>query len=394
MADYYTKLGLTVPEPSQKTKELASKEIASFGQVSNPFDLTGQIFSDPEMFKRCMKLFLEDKNFDIIQVNVSMVAGQSSEKRGLYILESAKGRSKPVVSWWAAGSLSDPGIKALSDSDIAFFRSPERCAIAVKSLVKYYQLLETRKNSTESCYDADYSIPVDSVKNILDAGDKCLSEHQSKAILKLYGIPVTRENVAKSSHEAISFAEEIGFPVVLKIDSPDIMHKSEAKAIRLGVNSKEEILQCYKEIIENAERYDSKARINGVLVQEMIRGGTEVIVGMSEDPQFGPTIAFGLGGIFVEVLKDISLRVVPLLKSDADLMVRETKGYQILRGLRGKNRSDIEAVIDVLLRISRLAEDWKDYISEIDINPLIVFDEGHGVKALDALVVLKKPGKN
>ncbi|MCK4791035.1 MAG: acetate--CoA ligase family protein, partial [Desulfobacteraceae bacterium] len=121
---------------------------------------------------------------------------------------------------------------------------------------------------------------------------------------------------------------------------------------------------------------------------------TEVIVGMSEDPQFGPTIAFGLGGIFVEVLKDISLRVVPLLKSDADLMVRETKGYQILKGLRGRGRSDIESVIDVLLKISRLAEDWKDYISEIDINPLIVFDEGHGVKALDALVVLKKPGKN
>ena len=394
MADYYTKLGLAVPEPSQKTKELASKEIASFGQVANPFDLTGQIFSDPEMFKRCMKLFMEDKNFDIIQVNVSMVAGQSSEKRGLYILESAKGSSKPVVSWWAAGSLSDPGIKALSDSDIAFFRSPERCAIAVKSLVKYYQLLETRKDSTESCYDADYSISLDSAKNILDAGDKCLSEHQSKALLKLYGIPVTRENVAKSSHEAISFADKIGFPVVLKIDSPDIMHKSEAKVIRLGVNSKEEIQQCYQEIIENAERYNTKARINGVLVQEMIQSGTEVIVGMSEDPQFGPTIAFGLGGIFVEVLKDISLRVVPLLKSDADLMVRETKGYQILKGLRGKNRSDIESVIDVLLRISRLAEDWKDYISEIDINPLIVFDEGHGVKALDALVVLKKPGKN
>jgi len=394
MADYYTKLGLKVPEPSQETKELASKEISTFGQVSNPFDLTGQIFSDPEMFKRCMKLFMEDKNFDIIQVNVSMVAGQSSEKRGQYLLESVRGSSKPVVTWWAAGSLSEPGIKILSDSDIAFFRSPERCAIAVKSLVKYYQLLETAKDSTESCYDADYSISLDSAKNILDAGDTCLSEHQSKALLKLYGIPVTRENVAKSPHEAISFAEEVGFPVVLKIDSPDITHKSEARAIRLGVNSEEEILQRYEEIIENAEKYDPKARINGVLVQEMIHGGTEVIVGMSQDPQFGPTIAFGLGGIFVEVLKDISLRVAPLTESDAELMVRETKGYQILRGLRGKNRSDIEAVVDVLMKISRLAVDWKDYISEIDINPLIVFNKGHGVNALDALVVLKRPGKD
>ncbi len=393
MADYYTKLGLIVPELSQKTRELASKEISSFGQVANPFDLTGQIFSDPEMFGRCMKLFVEENDFDIIQVNVSMVAGQSSEKRALYILESARGSLKPIVTWWAAGSLSEPGIKILSDSEIALFRSPERCAMAVKSLVKYYQLLETRSDSTKCSSDADYSISLDGAKNILDAGDTCLSEHQSKALLKLYGIPVTRENVAKSPHEAISFAEEIGFPVVLKIDSLDITHKSEAKAIRLGVKSKEEILQFYEEIIENVEKYDPKARINGVLVQEMTRSGTEVIVGMSEDPQFGPTIAFGLGGIFVEVLKDISLRVVPLLKSDAELMVRETKGYEILRGLRGKNRSDIEAVIDVLLRISRLAEDWKHYIFEIDINPLIVFDEGHGVKALDALVVLKKPDK-
>jgi len=393
MADYYTKLGLIVPELSQKTRELASKEISSFGQVANPFDLTGQIFSDPEMFGRCMKLFMEENNFDIIQVNVSMVAGQSSEKRALYILESARGSLKPIVTWWAAGSLSEPGIKILSDSEIALFRSPERCAMAVKALVKYYQLLETRSDSTKYRYDDDYSISLDSAKNILDAGDTCLSEHQSKALLRLYGIPVTRENVAKSPHEAISFAEEIGFPVVLKIDSLDITHKSEAKAIRLGVKSKEEILQFYEEIIENVDKYDPKARINGVLVQEMTRSGTEVIVGMSEDPQFGPTIAFGLGGIFVEVLKDISLRVVPLLKSDAELMVRETKGYEILRGLRGKNRSDIEAVIDVLLRISRLAEDWKHYISEIDINPLIVFDEGHGVKALDALVVLKKPDK-
>ncbi len=394
MADYYTKMGLTVPDLSQKTKALASKEIAAFGKVANPFDLTGQIFSDPEMFKRCMKLFVEEDNFDIVQVNVSMVAGQSSEKRSLMLLESTKGSLKPVVTWWAAGSLSEPGIKILNNSEIALFRSPERCATAVKSLVKYYQHLETRSDSIKCSSEADYSISLDSAKNLLDAANMSLSEHQSKALLKIYGIPVTRENVVKSPHKAIGFAEEIGFPVVLKIDSSDIIHKSEAKAVRVGVNSKEEILQFYDEIIENAKKYNPKAKINGVLVQEMIRGGSEVIIGMSEDPQFGPTIAFGLGGIFVEVLKDISLRVVPLSKSDAENMVRETKGYQILRGFRGKNRSDIEAVIDVLLKISRLAEDWKDYISEIDINPLIILDEGHGVKAIDALVVLKTPDKN
>jgi acetyltransferase len=128
-----------------------------------------------------------------------------------------------------------------------------------------------------------------------------------------------------------------------------------------------------------------------VLVQEMIREGTEVMIGMSQDPQFGPTIAFGLGGIFVEVLKDISLRVAPLSISDAEQMVKEIKGYQILQGVRGKKPADVAAIVDVLLRISRLAQDCKDIIAEIDINPLIVFDEGRGVKAADALVVLKIP---
>jgi len=389
MADYYAKLGLKVPEPSQRTKELASKEIASFGKVSNPFDLTGQIFSDPEMIKRCMNLFIQDENFDIIQVNISMVAGQASEKRAQYILESAKGSSKPVVTWWAAGSLSNPGIKILEDSEIAFFRSPERCARAVTSLVKYSHIMETRSESMENHKTPHQLISFDTLKSILATGDTNLSEHQSKVLLSAYGIPVTKEEVARSADEAITFAEEIGFPVVMKIDSPDIAHKSDANVVRLGISSREELLQCYEEILENGKRYNPKARINGVLVQEMIRGGTEVMVGMSQDPQFGPTIVFGLGGIFVEVLKDISLRVAPLSKIDAQQMVREIEGYEILRGIRGKRPSDIEAIVDILLRISRLAEDLKDYVSEIDINPLIVLDEGQGVKALDALVVLR-----
>ena len=210
-------------------------------------------------------------------------------------------------------------------------------------------------------------------------------------MLNLYGIPVTREQVAKSSREAARLAAEIGFPVALKIDSPDILHKSEAGAIRLDLQSEAEVIRSYDEIIESSQAYNSTARINGVLVQEMIGEGTEVMIGMSQDPQFWPTIAFGLGGIFVEVLKDLSLRVAPLSASDAEQMVKEIKGYQILQGARGKKPADVAAIVDVLQKISRLARDCKDIISEIDINPLIVFDEGRGAKAADALVVLKAP---
>ena len=246
---------------------------------------------------------------------------------------------------------------------------------------------QSHLDGTPSISDVDSATSLERAKELLAVTDTNLSEHQSKELLNLYGIPVTREQVVKSPHEAIHFAEEIGFPVVLKIDSPDILHKSEARVIRLGVGSKEEILQGYDEIINNAEKYDPDAKINGVLVQEMIQNGTEVMIGMSQDPQFGPTIAFGMGGIFVEILKDISLRVTPLSKFDAEQMVHEIKGYPILQGIRGQKRSDIEAIVEILLRVARLAEDCRNSISEIDINPLIVFDEGRGVKALDALVV-------
>jgi acyl-CoA synthetase (NDP forming) len=391
MADYYTKLGLMVPEPSQKTQDLASKEIAAFGKVANPFDLTGQIFSDPELFKRCMTLFVEEDNFDIIQVNVSMVAGQSSEYRAAMLLDAIDGITKPIVAWWAAGSLSDPGIKALSGSRVALFRSPERCAAAVASLVKYYRHIEAHRPEKIPPTDTDYSPLLKRAGAMLQTADSSLSEHQSKALLDLYGIPVTREMVATSASDAVRFAEEIGFPVVLKVDSPDIMHKSEASVIRLGVGSKEELIQVYDALIENALKYNSKARVSGILVQEMIQGGSEVMIGMSQDPQFGPTIVFGLGGIFVEILKDISMRVAPLSPADAEQMVKEIKGYPILKGMRGKKRSDIEAIVDVLLKVSRLAKDWENTITEIDINPLIVMEAGRGVKAVDALVVLKQP---
>ncbi len=390
MADYYTKMGLQIPEPSVETRNLAAKEIGSFGKVDNPFDLTGQIFSDPEMFSRCMRLFVEEDRFDIIQVNVSMVAGQSSEQRGKMLLESIEGCPKPVVSWWAAGGLSDPGIRVLNGSPVVPFRSPERCAEALQALVAYSRQAECGQGTDAKSHTRGDPKRLKKAAQLLNTGKTSLSEHESKTLLKLYGVPVTRDKVVRSVDDAIQFAEKIGYPVVLKIDTSDILHKTEADVIRLGIGSEEDLVKSYGEIMDAATRYDPGASINGVSVQEMVTGGTEVITGMSQDPQFGPTIAFGLGGIFVEVLKDISLRVTPLSKSDAQNMVREIKGYPILKGIRGKAPADIDAVIGLLQKLSRLAEEFKDEIAEIDINPLLVFDEGQGVKALDALVVLKK----
>jgi acetyltransferase len=321
-----------------------------------------------------------------------MVAGQGSVDRARQLLEVVQASPKPVVAWWAAGSLSQPGMQVLNNSTVASFRSPDRCAAAVKALVQYYQLTRRADAKSGDAETPDWSVDRSQATQILATANASLSEHESKALLKLYGIPVTMEKVADSAEAAERCAEQIGFPVAMKIDSPDILHKTEANAVRLGVHSGKGVVKAYEEIMAAATRYNPEARINGVVVQEMITGGREVIAGMSQDPQFGPIIAFGLGGIFVEVLKDIALRVIPVSKSEAQKMITEIRGYPILEGTRGNRPADIEALTDLLQKLSRLAEDFKEEIAEIDINPLVVFDQGQGAKALDALVVLNKKG--
>jgi acyl-CoA synthetase (NDP forming) len=171
--------------------------------------------------------------------------------------------------------------------------------------------------------------------------------------------------------------------------SNDITHKTDARIVALNICDEITLEKTFKEILENAKEYNPKADIQGVLVQEMVKEGTEVIIGMSQDPQFGPIIMFGLGGFFVEVLKDVSFRVPPLTHLDAEEMIKEVKAYKILEGVRGRKMADIEAIIDIIMKLSHLSLDLKDSVAELDINPLIVFEKGEGAKALDALVIGK-----
>ena len=201
-----------------------------------------------------------------------------------------------------------------------------------------------------------------------------------------YGIPVTREALARSEEEAAALAKNIGYPVVLKIESADIAHKTEAGGVKIGIQDEAALRLGYQEILRNAQSHQPNAIIAGVVVQEMIRGGKEMIVGMSRDAQFGPVIVVGIGGIFVEVLQDVAMRVAPLTKGDALDMIGELKGYRLLQGMRGEPASDIDALAEALCRFSRLAMDAPDEIAEIDVNPLVVLEEGRGVVALDCLM--------
>lgn len=224
------------------------------------------------------------------------------------------------------------------------------------------------------------------VKQAVAEGRKALLEPEAKMVCMEYGIPVTEFKVAANEEEAAEYAEEIGYPVVLKIVSPEIIHKSDAGGVMINLQNSSEVSEAYRKILVNVKKYNPDARIVGVLVQEMAPESTETIVGAIKDPQFGQTIMFGLGGIFVELLKDVSFRVAPITADDALEMITQLKAYPLLKGFRNSPPADVDALVDVLLSTSRLMMENPE-IKELDLNPVLAYQKG--AKAVDARIILE-----
>ncbi len=234
------------------------------------------------------------------------------------------------------------------------------------------------------------TISLNQTKKILsqarEEGRKALLETEAKTICTDYDIPVTRFKLAKNEAEAAKFAEEIGYPIVLKIVSPDIIHKSDVGGVKLNLKDTNEVRSAYGQILQNIKKHKATAKIVGVLVQEMAPSSTEVIVGAIKDPQFGPALMFGLGGIFVELLKDVTFRVAPITRQDAQEMITEVKAYPLLKGYRNVPPADTDAIVKILLNTSKLVMDHQE-IKELDLNPIIVYEKG--AKTVDARVILE-----
>ena len=218
-------------------------------------------------------------------------------------------------------------------------------------------------------------------------GRSILTEYESKKILKQVGISVVETRLAKTQKEAVLLSQETGFPVALKITSPDVIHKSDSGGVKLSLNNTAEVKKAYDEILKRVRKQYPKAAVHGVSVQKMVRPGTEVIVGTSKDPQFGPVIMFGLGGIFVELLKDVSFRVIPVERRDAQEMIQEIKGYPILQGFRGKEPASLSALVEIILKISKWIE-GSPWIRELELNPIFAYRDK--AVAVDARIVLEK----
>jgi acyl-CoA synthetase (NDP forming) len=389
LSDELVSIGMDIPELSGPTIEGLTNTKASFGTVKNPLDLTAQVVNDPLLFPKSIQTFIQDENLDNIIVALAMVAGDRSKERASYIIEAARSTDKPILTWWASGSLSNPGMKMLEDSQVPLFTSPNRCVKALHSLVWYATYLKKKDDRVMG------EVPSVSRENrlrlerLLTTSSKVLTEDEGKEILAYYGIPIPKEKMGRNFDEVKGAASDIGYPVALKVISPEITHKTETGGLRLNLRNENELANAYDVIMRDVSHHKPNAEIRGMLVQEMVPPGREVIIGVIQDPQFGPMIMFGLGGIFVEVLRDYTLRHVPLKELDAWEMIQEIKGYKILEGVRGEKRLDQEAIVRALMAVSHMAQDLKGAFSEIDINPLVVYPEKGGLKAIDCLFVKK-----
>jgi acetyltransferase len=278
---------------------------------------------------------------------------------------------------------------------VPFLQGFENGLRAVAALIRYgefqerWQAQRGRTREQENGRTGDQERKERALALVRGAGAGGPTEAEGKELLTLYGIATPRECLATSAGDAVAAAKSLGFPVVLKIVSPQIQHKTEAGGVLLNVADEAAVAAGYEQIVASARRYNADADIQGISVQEMVQGGRELIVGMNNDPQFGPAVVVGLGGIFVEILKDSALRIPPLTPDDAREMVTSLKGYPLLAGARGLAHLDVDAVVETLCAFSQLCLDLKDEVAEIDINPLVVLPKGQGVRAVDCLVVRK-----
>ena len=222
---------------------------------------------------------------------------------------------------------------------------------------------------------------------VREEGRNFLLEPEAKVVCMEYDIPVTAFRVAKTEEEALKFADDIGYPVVLKIISPDILHKSDVGGVIINLRNTDEVKDAYRKIIANVKKHKADAEIIGIFVQEMAPKSTEVIIGATKDPQFGPALMFGLGGVFVEILEDVTFRIAPITEQDAEEMITEVKAYPLLTGYRGRPPADIDTIISILLNTSKLVMDHQE-IKELDLNPIMVYEKG--AKTVDARIILEQ----
>ena len=391
MADVGSELGLEFSDLSPATKDELRKIMPTFASITNPMDVTAEAVARPGLLTQAAEVILTDPNVDNLVMFFGIVPG-AHERLATGIAQVAQGTDKLVMMTWFPLPRADIWM-SLARAGVPVFSEPAR---GIRALGKMAQYVAARERSFSRHTATIESSPglESAVRKILDQaknqGRNTLSEVETKSLLKALGLTVPRGGLARNAAQARSLANSIGGAVALKASSPDLLHKTEAGVIRLGVESPEEVERAFEEIVAKAKKWDPQARLDGVLVEEMIGGDTrEVIVGARKDLRFGPIVTFGLGGVFVEAIRDFAVWPAPLSLDEAREMIRRIRGYRILTAFRGRPAADLEALAQVLCQVGQFACKWQERIAELEINPLFVLPAGSGVVVGDALAALR-----
>jgi acyl-CoA synthetase (NDP forming) len=390
MADLVAGAGLELAELSAKSQKALREWIPGYLRVSNPVD-TGGAPSADDRGPKIVQTILEDPNVDLLICPITGALESISRPMAQSLVDAAERTDKPILVVWGSPDSTDPVYtEVLLGSRLPVYRTFHNCVLAARAYFDYHE--------HRARYRSPFAKPVTRrspaaarTRPLLELG-RALSEHESKQLLAAYDIPVTRDLLATSATEAARAARLIGFPVVMKVSSPDLLHKSDLGLVRVGLRNASEVRRAFTELVAAARAADRRATIDGVLVSELISGGIETVVGVSQDELFGPVIMFGLGGVFVEVFNDVTFRVPPFDRDEALRMVREVKGFKLLQGVRGHKPADVRTLVEVIMKVQRMAVDHAHCLVELDINPLVVRPRGQGAVALDALAVPRSVG--
>jgi acetyltransferase len=381
--------GLRLAQFDPSTIEQLQASLPPTANVYNPIDIIGDARSD--RYRIGIAAALADPGVDAVLVLFTPQAQSDVPETAEVIAELAEAQSgadriKPVAASFMGEKSLGPALKILNERRIPNYPFPERAVAALKAMVTYKQWRE-RPAGDYASFEVDHERVRRTFADVRGQGRLELGEVEAREVMAAYGLRLPPSELARSPQEAVEMANRIGYPVVLKISSPDILHKSDIGGVRAGISSASEVRDAYELIEYRARRYQPNADIRGILVQQQAPRGRECLVGVSRDPQLGPLIGFGMGGIYVEVLKDVVFRLAPLSRQEAQEQIEAINSFPILRGVRGQPPADIASILDTLLRTSQLVMDFPEIV-EMDINPLMVYDQGQGSLVLDARIIL------
>ncbi len=362
-----------------------------FGSAKNPVDLTGM--AGYEWYVDSIRYAMTHKWVDglcVLYCETAMTDPENIARGIKQAVVDAGVTDKPVTVSFVGGEKSEKAMQWLVENGIPAYGAPDIAVNCMAALREYDRLKGMVSDNFEACKSENHDKAMEIIHHAREDGRSALTEVEAKELFTLYGLPVTPTKLARSEDEAVRLAKEIGFPVVMKIVSPDILHKSDAGGVKVNIKDEKSAREAYQTILKNARDYRADADIHGIAIQEMAPWGTEVILGSVNDATFGPTMMFGLGGIFVEVLKDVTFRVAPVSVNQAMRMFGEIRGAPILAGVRGEAPRDKKALAATICSYSNMIIDLADEISESDANPVLVYEEGKGAIVVDARVILKK----